>query len=335
MKSIPEMTKRIQVLITREFPDVGIEMLKGAGFQITICPVQPPIMQPELIQKAQHAHALFCSSEDKIDANFLQACSHLQIISQFAAGFDNIDIPEATRLGIPIGNTPNAMSDATADVAFGLMIATSRKMMYLHKNIIRGKWGHFVPKANLGLELKGKNLGIFGLGRIGMEMAKRCVGAYQMNLLYCNRTRNQEAEEKMGAENVSFQDLLTRSDVISVHSVLSDETKEIFNKSAFEKMKPSSIFINTARGQIHNEIDLINALEEGTIWGAGLDVTNPEPMSPDNPLLTMQNVCITPHIGSSTIQARDRMAAMAANNIIKFFESGSVPNLVNPEVFKP
>jgi glyoxylate reductase len=327
-----EKPENVSVLITREFPDIGIEMLKELGFHVTICPVRPPITQPELIRRSQNANALFCSSEDKIDSHFLQACSHLQIISQFAAGFDNIDINAATRLGIPIGNTPNAMSDATADVAFGLMIAVSRKMMHMYKNILEGKWGHFVPKANLGQELKGKTLGIFGLGRIGLEMAARCKGAYKMDILYCNRHPNRSAEKLVGAKLVSFDDLLTYSDVLSVHSILSDQTRGIFNRVAFAKMKSTSIFINTSRGALHNEDDLVEALKTGQIWGAGLDVTNPEPMAPDHPLLYMPNVCVTPHIGSSTIQARNRMAIMAATNIIEFYKSGKIPNLVNSGV---
>ena len=153
-----------------------------------------------------------------------------------------------------------------------------------------------------------------------------------MNIIYCNRNRNEEAEKLYGATRVNFDELLDESDVISVHSVFSNETKEIFNKDAFDKMKPSSLFINTARGGIHNETDLIDALNNKTILGAGLDVTNPEPMKPDNPLLEMENVCVLPHIGSATIEARNEMSRMAAENIIQYFKNGTVPNIVNPEV---
>lgn len=155
-----------------------------------------------------------------------------------------------------------------------------------------------------------------------------------MNIIYCNRKTNPDAERLYGAKQVSFDELLQQSDVISVHSVMSKETKEIFNKDAFGKMKPGSIFINTARGGIHNEKDLIDALNNGTIRGAGLDVTNPEPMKPDNPLLEMENVCILPHIGSATIEARNEMSRMAAENIISYYKNNTVPNIVNPEVLK-
>jgi len=256
------------------------------------------------------------------------------MISQFAVGYDNIDVPLATKLGIPIGYAPGAMNDATADIAFGLMIAVARKFFYMHKGILKEEWTYFKPNANLGFELNNKTLGIFGLGRIGMAMARRCKGAYNMNIIYCNRKANPDAERLYGAKQVSFDELLQQSDVISVHSVMSKETKEIFNKHAFSKMKPTSIFINTARGGIHNEKDLIDALNNGIIWGAGLDVTNPEPMQPDNPLLEMENVCILPHIGSATIEARNEMSRMAAENIISYYKNNTVPNIVNPEVLK-
>jgi glyoxylate reductase len=271
---------------------------------------------------------------DSINKNFLNECKHLDIISQFSVGYDNIDIPEATKLGIPIGYAPGAMSDATADVAFGLMLAVSRKMFYMHKSIAKGEWTYFKPKANLGIELKNKTLGIFGLGRIGMEMAIRCKGAYKMNIIYHNRKRNEEAEKLLNAQWVSFEELLRQSDVLSVHCALNKESLDIFNKDAFSKMKPTSIFINTARGGVHNEKDLLEALNKKNIWGAGLDVTNPEPMDANNPLLSMPNVAIVPHIGSSTEEARNEMARLAALNIVEFYKHNKVPNIVNPETIK-
>lgn len=323
-----------KILISRIFPEIGAELLKATGFSVTTWNEDRPMTQDELIEKAKIHNALFCTVTDKIDKKFLNMCSHLDIISQYAVGYDNIDISEATRLGIPIGFTPDAMSEATADIAFGLMIATSRKMFYLHKKINSGEWNYFRPKANLGIELKNKTLGIYGLGRIGVKMAERCKGAYNMKILYHNRTRNLKAEQGLQAEYVDFNNLLTQSDVISVHCSLSAETKGVFNKVAFSQMKPSSIFINTSRGLVHNELDLIEALKTGIIWGAGLDVTNPEPMQPDNPLLQMENVAVLPHIGSATNEARDEMARLAANNIIEFYKNKRVPYIVNPEIMK-
>lgn len=326
--------QNIKIFASSIFPDIALELLTKEGFAINSWNENRPITQQELINQLKNHQVLLCTGTIKINEYFLKNCSHLNMISQFAAGYDNINIPEATKLGIPIGNTPNAMSDATADIAFGLMIATARNMFQMHKTIINEDWGYFKPKANLGIELKNKTLGIFGLGRIGIEMAKRCKGAYNMNILYHNRKLNPIAEKELNAKLVDFNTLLKQSDVISVHCSLSDTTREIFNKKAFEQMKSSAIFINTSRGGVHNEIDLIEALKSGKIWGAGLDVMNPEPMKYNNPLLSMKNVAIVPHIGSATVEARDEMARLAAVNIIEFYKNKRIPNIVNPEVMK-
>jgi glyoxylate reductase len=321
-----------KVLITRIIPGKAHEMLTKAGFEVSAWEGDGPMTQPQLIERAKQVNALISLGADKLDQYFFSQCPHLDIIAQFAVGYDNIDVAEATRLGIPVGNTPDVLSDATADVALGLMIAVSRKMFYLHKTIERGEWKQFEPLKNLGIELTGKTLGIFGMGRIGMVMAQRCRGAFNMNIIYHNRSRNAEAEKLYHARYVSFDELLQQSDVLSVHSVLSEETKGVFNKVAFSKMKKSSIFINTSRGSVHNEEDLIQALKSETIWGAGLDVTNPEPMRANNPLLQMPNVAVLPHIGSATVEARNGMARLAAENIIEFYRTGQVPTCVNRSV---
>jgi glyoxylate reductase len=325
--------KNKKVFISRIFPEIGADLLKNAGFSVTVWDEDRPMTQDELIKKSKLHNALFCTLSDKIDKKFLNECSRLEIISQFGVGYDNIDIPEATRLGIPVGYTPDALTEATADIAFGLMIAVSRKMFYLHKKIINGKWDYFRPKSDLGIELKNKILGIYGLGRIGFKMSERCKGAYNMKVIYHNRKPNVKAGE-LNAEYVDFTTLLKESDVISLHCDLTEETKGIFNKAVFSQMKPTSIFINTSRGSVHNEIDLIEALKTGMIWGAGLDVTNPEPMLPDNPLLQMENVAVLPHIGSATVEARTEMSRMAAINIIEYYENKLIPHIVNPEVMK-
>lgn len=318
----------MKVLVSLNFPRIGIDMLENEGLDVTTWTNDLPMSREQLIEATQKHDILFSSSIYKLDADFLEQNKHLKLISQFAAGYNNIDLKKAAELGIPITNTPNAMSDATADIAFGLMLAVARKMFYMHKKIISGDWSHFRPQANLGIELKGKIVGVFGMGRIGTEFAKRCSGAYDMKVIYHNRTRNLEAEKALDATYVSFEELLKQSDVLSIHSGLSEETKELFNKEAFSKMKPSAIFINAARGGIHDEQALIDALKNKTIWGAGLDVTNPEPMQPDNPLLAMENVAVLPHIGSATIEARNEMSRLAAWNIIQFIKGEQIKNLV-------
>lgn len=316
------------VFISKDFPLKGSQLLGEAGIQVTQWPHDRPMTQDELIAGVQGHDGLFCAGTDLINAHFLHACPHLKIIAQFAVGYDNIDVATANALGIVITNTPDAMRDATADIAFGLMLAVSRKMFYMHNSIGRGEWTYFRPRANLGVELKGKTLGIFGLGTIGLEMAKRCHAAYHMPVLYTNRNANPLAEATVGARRVPFDELLASSDVLSIHCALTPETAGLFDQKAFSKMKPTSIFINTARGGIHNESDLLDALRDGTLWGAGLDVTNPEPMASDNPLLGMENVAVLPHIGSATMEARDRMAEMVAKNIIAFVRGEPIPNPV-------
>ena len=323
------------ILVTKPIPENGLQHLRQHGFELTIWQEDRAMNQEELIHACQTSQILLSQSSDRLDAHFFAACPHLAMVSQFAAGYDNIDLPAATRAGIPVANTPGAMRDATADIAFGLMIAASRKMFHMHKSIARGEWGSFRPTANLGIELRGKTLGIFGMGSIGQEMARRCRGAYEMDIIYHNRQPNPEAEQALGARWVPFEELLQKSDVLSVHCTLNDTTRGLFDHKVFAQMKPTALFINTARGAIHHEGDLVHALQSGRLWGAGLDVTNPEPMSPDHPLLSMETVAVLPHIGSSTVEARSAMAAMAAENITTFVRTGLAPRLLNPEYRQP
>ena len=319
----------MKVLISLNIPEVGIEMLKQEGLEVEVWREDRPMSNAELVEKCQGVQALVSTGSNAINSDFLHQCSHLKIVSQFGAGYDNVDVHTARSLGIDVGNAPDAMSDATADIAFSLMLAASRKICYLNRSIIKGQWGHFRPRAHLGLELKGKTLGVYGLGRIGFEMARRCVGAYEMPVIYYSRSQKAEAEQQLGARRVSFDELLNQSDVLSVHCALNPDTRGLFNATAFEKMKATAIFINTSRGPVHHQDDLYQALVSGKIWGAGLDVTNPEPMSPDDPLLTLENVAITPHIGSATVEARDEMSRLVAQNIIQYYRGEAIENLVN------
>jgi len=323
----------MKVFITNIIPEAGLTLLRNAGIEYEQWNERRNLTPKELIEKSKESDAIIIAGYSVIDANFLHECKHLKIISLHSVGFDRVDIDEATKLKIPVGNTPGVVSAATADTAFLLMLAVSRKAFYQYRRILNGEWNFFEPTANLGVEPYGKTLGIYGLGNIGFEMARRCAGAYNMKVLYHNRNHNEYAERELNAELVSFEELLKTSDIISVHTVLSDETKGKFDQSAFSLMKPSSIFINTARGAIHNETDLIEALQKGTIWGAGLDVTNPEPMAPGNVLLTMPNVAVLPHIGTATIETRDAMARIAAQNVIAALNGQPIPHPVNPEVY--
>ena len=324
----------MKIFLTKNIPEAGLKMLRDAGHELTINPDEnTPIPQPSLIENCQNHDALLVAGFCKLDADFFQKCSHLKAIALFSVGYDSVDLAAATRHGIPVSNTPDVLSKATADTAFLLMLAVSRKAFFHYQRILNGNWQQFEPTAHLGQDLHGKTLGIYGLGKIGFEMAKKCQAAYSMKIIYHNRSKNKEAEEKLGATYVTFHELLQQSDVLSLHASLSPETTGVFDKAAFEKMRPNAIFINTARGAMHNEEDLKSALKEKIIWGAGLDVTNPEPMAPDNPLLLMPNVCVLPHIGSATEETRDAMATLCAKNLIAFSNGEKMPTVVNKEVY--
>ncbi len=324
----------MNVFITRHIPDAGFRLLTEAGCTVTEHKETRDLTQEELIFFCKQNDALLSAGYNKIDAHFLQACRHLKVISLLSVGYDNVDMAEATRLGIPVGNTPGVLSKATSDVALLLMLAVSRKAFYMNQSIVNGNWNWYEPTANLGIELYGKTLGIFGLGKIGFELAKKCKAAFDMSIIYNNRHHNEEAERELDATYVSFDSLLTRSDVLSVHANLSEETRGLFDKEAFRKMKPTSLFINTGRGALHKETDLLEALQNKIIWGAGLDVTNPEPMIKDNPLLTMPTVCVLPHIGSATAETRDEMAILAARNVIAGLKNEPLPTIVNRDVYQ-
>jgi len=323
----------MKILITRRIPQKGIELLEEAGHTLTIHSEPVALTKIELINLAKQHDALLSVGGNQLDFSFFEQCNHLKCIALMSVGYDNVDINAANLYKIPISNTSNVLSKATSDVAFLLMLAVSRNAFNMHKKIEQGSWKSFETTADLGIELYGKTLGVFGLGRIGIELAKKAKAAYEMKIIYHNRKRNTETEDLLDATYVSFDELLAQSDVISVHANLSDETREIFDQTAFLKMKPSALFINTSRGAVHNEKDLIEAIQNRTIWGAGLDVANPEPMDKTNPLLNLPNVCVLPHIGSATVETRDQMALMAARNIIAALNNQKMPQVINKEVY--
>ncbi|WP_185248413.1 D-glycerate dehydrogenase [Chryseobacterium bernardetii] len=323
----------MKVFINKRIPEIGINMLQEAGLQV-IFPENENITPEEWLKYCQYTDVILNVGGDfKYDKVFFDACPDIKAIALYSVGFDHVDIKEANRRNIPVGNTPDVLSRATSDVAFLLMQSVARRASYNFQKVKDGNWNSFDPLHALGQELYGKTLGIFGLGRIGFQMAEKCKKAFDMEIIYHNRHRNEEAERELGAVYVSFDELVRNSDVLSVHANFTPEHKDLFNQEVFEKMSPNAIFINTARGGFHQEQDLYKALTEGKIWGAGLDVTNPEPMSADNPILELSNVCILPHIGSATIEARNGMAKLAAENLIAFSKGEEMPNCANPEVY--
>ncbi len=311
----------------------GIFFLHAQGYEVEVWAGAQPPTRDELLARTQGADALLCLLDDKIDADFLHQNPQLKVVSNYAVGYNNIDVAAATQLGIAVGNTPDVLTDATADLAFALLLAVARKVLDSHRTIGQNRWQGWEPMGHLGLDLRGKTLGIVGLGRIGQALAQRCHAAYDMDILYTAQSPKPEAEKRLKAKQVSFNELLRQSDVVSVHASYRPELAELFNKDAFEQMKPTAIFINTARGGFHNEQHLQEALQSGQLWGAGLDVTNPEPMRPDHPLLTMPNVVITPHIASATLETRSQMSYIAAQNIVFGLEKKPLVGFVNPGVW--
>lgn len=322
----------MKVFATKEVPKIARDLLGQNQIQLYEWEDLTPISKQELIEILPQYEGLIVMGTET-DKEILQAGTKLKAISLVSVGFDNIDVNAATELKIPVSNTPEVLNEATAEIAFLLMQNVSRKAFFNYKLLLDGK-----PKSgfmeNLGMDLNGKTIGIFGLGRIGFVMAKRCKDAFGMNVIYHNRSRNQDAEKDLNAKYVSFEELLAQSDVISIHSALTDETEGLFGKEVFRKMKNSSILINTSRGKVVDENALYEALIAEEIWGAGLDVTAPEPMLADNPLLQMPNVAVLPHIGSATIETRTAMGKLAAENMVLALNGEKMKTPINPEVYK-
>lgn len=322
----------MKVFATKEVPKIARDLLEQNQIQLDEWEDLNPISKQELIEILPQYEGLIVMGTET-DKEILQAGTKLKAISLVSVGFDNIDVNAATELKIPVSNTPEVLNEATAEIAFLLMQNVSRKAFFNYKLLLDGK-----PKSgfmeNLGMDLNGKTIGIFGLGRIGFVMAKRCKDAFGMNVIYHNRSRNQDAEKDLNAKYVSFDELLAQSDVISIHSALTDETEGLFGKEVFRKMKNSSILINTSRGKVVDEKALYEALITEEIWGAGLDVTEPEPMLAENPLLQMPNVAVLPHIGSATIETRTAMGKLAAENMVLALNGEKMKTPINPEVYQ-
>lgn len=320
-----------KVFVTRIIPDAGLNKVKeSCDAEIWTGPLPPPYDLLE--QKVATCDGLLSLLTDKIDALLMDAAPRLKVISNYAVGFNNVDIPAATQRGICVGNTPGVLTDATADMAFCLLIAAARRVVDGHQYTLSGQWKTWEPMGHLGQDMAGRTLGIVGMGRIGFAMAWRCHHGWGMQILYHDKYKSDKAEKELGAKQVDFDTLLRESDFVSVHADLNEETRGMFNADAFRKMKRSAVFVNTARGPLHDQKALAEALKSGTIFAAGLDVTDPEPPSMDDPLLKLPNVVIAPHIASATIGTRNAMAEIAADNLIAGLAGHPLRAWVNPDV---
>jgi glyoxylate reductase len=292
-----------------------------------------PPNREELLQRIQGIDGLLSLLTDKIDAEVMDAAgTQLIVISNFAAGIDNIDVSAATARKIPVGNTPGVLTDATADLAFALMLSAGRRVLEGDRYVHAGKWQTWGPMLLLGIEMKGATLGLVGFGRIGKAMAQRALG-FDMRVIYYDPTEA-SFNTDLHAAQVDFDTLLKESDFISLHTPLTPATYHLIDATALSKMKPDAVLINTARGGVVDSNALYDALKSKRIFAAGLDVTEPEPLPADHPLMTLDNIVIVPHIASASRTARDMMAWMAAKNLIAGLKGERLPNCVNPQVYK-
>ncbi len=319
---------RPKVLVTRRIPQSGLSIIEE-HCEVNLWDQDLPPNHSKLLELAAGVSGILSLLTDPIDAEAMDAAGkQLKVISNYAVGYNNIDVPSATQRGIAVGNTPEVLTDATADFAFTLMMSAARRILEADKVVHSGKWKTWGPITLLGKDFVGATLGLIGFGRIGQAMVKRALG-FDMNVLFYDPT----AEEIAGTKKVALGTLLKDSDFISLHMPLTDKTRHMIDAAAFDKMKPDAILINTARGDVIDQQALYQALKNKRILAAAIDVTTPEPIPMDSPLLELNNLLITPHIASASHISRDKMAVMAANNLLAGLRGEQLPFVVNPEVY--
>jgi len=320
-----------KVFVTRVIPEKGLEIVRDFC-EVDLWLNELPPNRAELLQHVRGMDGVLCLLTDRIDSEVMDAAgSQLKVISNHAVGFDNIDVPTATARKIPVGNTPDVLTDATADFAFALMMAVARRIPEAERYVHEGKWKTWGPMTLLGVDLKGGTLGLIGFGRIGKAMARRATGFDMRVIYYDPNEKKQDSDTK--ATQVDFETLLKESDFISLHTPLTSDTHHLISAEALSKMKPNAVLVNTSRGPVVDMAALYEVLREKRIFGAGLDVTEPEPLPMDSPLLTLDNIVITPHIASASKTTREKMSWMAAQNLIAGLKGERLPNCVNPEVY--
>lgn len=302
------------VLITGVIPEAGLVRLDGAGLDVRLSALPRPMRPEELVRAVGSVDAVLCQGTDRINETILRASRpHCRIFANCAVGYDNIDVAAASRHGIVVTNTPDVLTEATADLTWALLLATARRLGEAERVVRARAWRGWSMLDFLGADLCGKTLGIIGAGRIGTAVARRAAG-FSMALLYANRSERKEMEA-LGGRRVGLTELLDRSDFVSLHVPLTDATRRLIDEAALRRMRRHAILINTSRGAVIDEAALVRALREGWIAAAGLDVYENEPqVTPE--LLEMENVVLLPHIGSATAETRSRMAELAASNVI-------------------
>lgn len=317
---------RPRVVVTRNLPGGALERLRTSA-DVVVWPERLPPSPDELRDLAAGAAGLVTMLTDRVDAALLDACPDLQVVANMAVGYDNLDVIELTRRGIPAGNTPGVLTESTADLTWALVLAACRRLPEGAAAVKAGEWLTWEPDWLLGVDVAGATLGIVGYGRIGAAVARRAAG-FGMEILAWSRS----PKTAPGVAFVSLDDLLERSDIVSLHCALTDETRGLIGTDELRAMKPTSVLVNTARGPIVDQWALARALRTGEIFAAGLDVVEHEPIPPDDELLSLPNCLVLPHVGSATVATRSKMADMAVDNVLAVLAGDPPPTCVNPEV---
>ncbi len=316
------------VFVARKIPQCGLDLLASHA-EIRLHQEPLPPSRAELLQHVKGCEGILSLLSDQIDAEVMdEAGEQLKVISNFAVGYNNIDVQQAKIRQVAVGNTPDVLTEATADLAVALVLATARRIREAAQDVASGRWHTWEPTGWQGVELRGKTLGIVGMGRIGESVARTMRGGWQMKIQYTSRTPK-NLPSHLDAQHVDLETLLSTSDVVSLHIPLSSETEKLIGGAQLALMKSDAILVNTARGEIVDQAALTETLRQRKILGAGLDVCTPEPLPVDDPLLQLDNCLVLPHIGSATVAARNAMATRAAENIIAGLDGRPLPYAVN------
>ncbi len=323
---------RPRILVCKPVPSAGLDPLQGPC-EVDVWPGPLGMPRPELLARAAGAAGILVVG-DRVDEELLAAAGPtLRGIAQFGVGFDNIDVAACTRRGIPAGNTPGVLSDTTAEIAWALLMAAARRITEAERYVRAGRWGKGDMNDLMGVDVSGATLGIVGLGRIGRSMARLSQG-FRMTVLYTQRHRADPAvEAELGATYVPFEDLLARADVVSVHAPLTPDTRHLIDAAALARMKPGAILVNSSRGGLVDQAALLAALDSGRLRAAALDVTDPEPLPADHPLVGRDDIVVIPHIGSNTLATRVKMGRMCAENLLAALRGERMPWVIDPAVY--
>ncbi len=320
------------VAVTRIIPEAGLSVLRERT-EIRLWEEEMPPDPEELGELLTGAAGALTLLTDVIDGAVLDREPQLKVISNFAVGYDNVDVEAATERGVAVCNTPGVLTETTADFAWTLMMAAARRVVESVEYVRAGQWKTWGPTLLLGRDIHGATIGIVGFGRIGKEMARRARG-FDMRILAYDTHQDDEGAAEFGVEFRPLDDLLRESDFVTLHVALTPETTHLIGARELGLMKPEAVLVNASRGPVVDTAALVAALRDGQIWAAGLDVTDPEPLPPDHPLITMPNAIVVPHTASATVATRDNMAALAAKNLLAVLDGEMPPEIVNPEVLK-